>query len=139
MFKRFKYIFVILAFNWLSSVSAGPAKIANDREFSLDIGQTATIEGAGLVIRFKAVLEDSRCPGNAVCVWAGNGKVEFDILDIDGQNKSVILNTEEEPKAIALKGYRLKLISLKPPRIDGVSISPGDYAVTLRFERKSSE
>ncbi len=139
MYQFFKYTFVIMAFIWLSAASAGPIKVLIDTEFSLGIGQTATIEGEKLVIKFKAVLEDSRCPVNVVCVWAGNGKVEFEVLDIDGQNKTVILNTEEEPRTTTLKGHKLTLISLNPPRIDGVSISPGDYSVTLRVERKSSD
>ena len=128
-----------MTFIMLSAVSAGPAKVLIDKEFSLGIGQTASIEGEKLVIKFKAILEDSRCPVNVVCVWAGNGKVEFEVLDIDGQNKTVILNTEEEQRATTLKGHKLTLISLNPPRIDGVSISPGDYSVTLRVERKSSD
>jgi len=132
----FKYIFVILGFIWLSVASTDPAKTLIDKEFSLGIGQTANIEGEKLVIKFKAVLEDSRCPVNVVCVWAGNGKVEFEILDIDGQNKTVTLNTEEEPRVTTLKGHNLKLISLNPLRIDGVSISPGDYSVKLLVERK---
>ena len=89
MNQWFKYIFVIMAFIWLSAASADPAKALIGKEFSLGIGQTASIEGEKLVIKFKAVLEDSRCPVNVVCVWAGNGKVEFEILDIDGQNKTV--------------------------------------------------
>ena len=138
MNQWFKYIFVILGFIWLSAASADPAKALIGKEFSLGIGQTANIEGEKLVIKFKAVLEDSRCPVNVVCVWAGNGKVEFEILDIDGQNKTVTLNTEEEPRVTTLKGHNLKLISLNPLRIDGVSISPGDYSVTLLVERKSA-
>jgi hypothetical protein len=136
MNQWFKYIFVILGFIWLNAASADPANALIGKEFSLGIGQTANIEGEKLVIKFKAVLEDSRCPVNVVCVWAGNGKVEFEILDIDGQNKTVTLNTEEEPRATTLKGHNLKLISLNPPRIDGVSISPGDYSVKLLVERK---
>jgi hypothetical protein len=138
MYRFFKYIFVITAFFWLNFASAGPAKAILDKEFSLGIGQSASIDGEKLVIKFKAVLEDSRCPINVVCVWAGNGKVEFEVIDIDGQNKTVILNTEDEPKAAILKGHKLILISLNPPRIDGVSISPGDYSVKLRVERKPS-
>jgi hypothetical protein len=140
MYQWFKYMFVIImASIGLSAALAGPAKVPIDKEFSLGIGQTASIEGEKLVIKFKAVLEDSRCPINVVCVWAGNGKVEFEIIDIDGQNKTVILNTEEEPVAATLKGHKLKLISLRPPRIDGVQISPRDYSVTLRVERNSSD
>ncbi|MGR8999334.1 MAG: hypothetical protein ACU88J_09835, partial [Gammaproteobacteria bacterium] len=76
---------------------------------------------------------------NVVCVWAGNGKVEFEVIDIDGLNKTVILNTEEYPRVAILKEHKLTLISLKPPRIDGVPFSPGDYSVTLRVERKSPD
>ena len=139
MYQWFKYMLVIMAFIGLSAASAGLANVPIDKEFSLGIGQTASIDGDKLVIKFKAVLEDSRCPVNVVCVWAGNGKVEFEILDIDGKNKTVILNTEEEPRATTLKGHKLKLISLSPPRIDGVPISPGDYSVMLRVERNSPD
>jgi hypothetical protein len=130
------YIFAIIVFMWLGPASAGPTNVFLSKEFSLGIGQSASVEGEGLVIKFKAVLEDSRCPINVVCVWAGNGKVEFEVMDTDGQNKSVFLNTEEEPGEVTLKRHKLKLIYLNPPRIDGVSISPGDYSVTLLVERK---
>jgi hypothetical protein len=131
-----KYIFAIMALIWLSAASAGAANVHINKEFSLCVGQTASIGGENLVIKFKAVLEDSRCPVNVVCVWAGNGKVELEVLDIDGQNKTVILNTEEEPRALTLKGHKLKLISLNPPRVDGISILPGDYSVMLLVEKK---
>jgi hypothetical protein len=134
-----KYIFAIMAFIGVSTASAAPIKVPINKEFSLGIGQAASVEGKKPVIKFKAVLEDSRCPVNVVCVWAGNGKVEFEILDVDGQDKTVILNTEDEPSAATLKRHKLTLISLNPPRVDGVSISPGDYSVTLRVERKSSD
>ena len=139
MYQWFKYSVVIMAFIGLNTASAGSAKVPLDKEFSLGIGQTASIEGEKLVIKFKAVLEDSRCPINVVCVWAGNGKVELEALDIDRQNKTVILNTEEEPRAVTLKGHKLKLISLNPPRVDGASISPQDYSVMLLVEKKLAD
>ena len=139
MYQLFKYNFVILAFICLSAASAGDYKILISKEFSIGIGQTASMEENKLVIKFKAVLEDSRCPVNVLCEWAGNGKVELEILDLDGQNKTVILNTEDEPRTTTLAGHKLTLISLSPPRVDGVSISPTDYSVTLRTGRKPSE
>ena len=139
MHRLFKYGFVIMTFICLSVASANPVNALIDKDFSLSIGQSARINGEKLVIKFKAVLEDSRCPINTLCVWAGNGKVEFEVLDIDGESKMIVLNTEEEPRLAPLKGHTLKLVSLNPPRIDGVSISPGDYRVTLSVERKSSE
>lgn len=134
-----RYIPVALFFIGLCVALADSSRVFLEKEFSVAAGQVVTIEGEQLVIKFKTILEDSRCPINAVCVWVGNGKVELEILDIDGQNKTVILNTEDEPKEIALKGHKLKLLSLNPPRIDGVSLSSKDYAVVLRVERTSSD
>jgi len=140
MYPSLKNIFVTMAFIWLTATtSADPDKAFIDHELSLRIGQSITFARGRLVIKFKAVLEDSRCPTNVVCVWAGNGKVKLEILDIDGKNKAVILNTEDEPTTTILKGHILKLIALNPPRVDGVSISPKDYIITLRVERKSSD
>ena len=139
MKRLFKYFFVIMTLIWMNAILADSVNVPINKDFSLGIGQTASIEREKLFIKFKAVLEDSRCPVNVVCVWAGNGKVEFEILDIDGQNKTVTLNTDEEPGATTLKEHTLKLISLNPPRVDGISISPGDYSVTLHVGRKSPD
>ena len=139
MYRLFKYGFVIMVFIWFGVASATPVNALIDKEFSLSIGQSARIDSEKLIIKFKAVLEDSRCPINALCAWAGNGKVEFEVLDIDGENKTIVLNTEDEPRLAPLKRHKLKLVSLNPPRIDGVSISLGDYLVTLSVERSSSE
>ena len=133
------YFLVVMSCICMSITSADPVNALVDKEFSLGIGQTANIAGEKLFIKFKSVLEDSRCPVNVVCVWAGNGKVEFEILDIDAHNKIVTLSTEDGPGSITLKGHKLTLIALTPSRVDGISISPGDYAVTLRFERKPTD
>lgn len=42
------------------------------------LGQTADL-GGGLRVRPLAVVEDSRCPQNARCVWAGRLRVRVDV------------------------------------------------------------
>jgi len=129
---------VVLFFAGISAESAEPGRIFLDKQFTLGFGQSAMTADGKLVITFKAVLEDSRCPVNVVCIWAGNGKVEFEVIDIDGQKKSVALNTEQEPKAAAFKGHRLTLLALDPPRKDGVPLVPEDYFVTVRVQKIAS-
>jgi hypothetical protein len=41
------------------------------QEFTLDMGQTATINGEDLEIRFAEVISDSRCAQGVECFWAG--------------------------------------------------------------------
>jgi hypothetical protein len=42
-----------------------------NEEFCLSIGQHAFVTGEDLVVSFAEVTEDSRCPSNVTCVWAG--------------------------------------------------------------------
>jgi len=55
------------------SACAKPARIqANPgQEFTLYVGQTATVAGENLEIRFAEVISDSRCPQGVTCIWAG--------------------------------------------------------------------
>jgi hypothetical protein len=133
VYRLFKCIIVIALIGLILAPAISARAVVN-KEFSLGIGQAISIDGKKLVIKFKAVLEDSRCPVNAVCVMAGNGKVELEVIDNNKLNKTVILNTEDKPGLLIIKGRTLKLVSLNPPRINGVSISAGDYSVTLRVD-----
>ncbi len=49
----------------------GRSPVALGEEFTLSLGERAVIRGEGLSIVFADVLEDSRCPTGAVCVWQG--------------------------------------------------------------------
>jgi len=42
-----------------------------NEEFSLSIGQHASMTGEDLEVSFEEVTEDSRCPSDVACVWAG--------------------------------------------------------------------
>ena len=61
--------------------ATGDVKASLDEEFSLAIGQTAVIRGENLEIKFKEVLEDSRCPEGAVCVWEGRVRCLIKLVD----------------------------------------------------------
>lgn len=40
-------------------------------EFYLKFGQTASIQGEDMTIKFTQVVSDSRCPSGVQCVWQG--------------------------------------------------------------------
>jgi hypothetical protein len=42
-----------------------------EAELNLTYGATATLPELGLTITFQEVLEDSRCPADVLCAWAG--------------------------------------------------------------------
>ncbi|MEQ1617807.1 MAG: hypothetical protein ABL883_05635 [Terricaulis sp.] len=45
-------------------------ELGADGVFAAGIGETADL-GGGLIVRPLAVIEDSRCPVDVMCVWAG--------------------------------------------------------------------
>jgi hypothetical protein len=103
-----------------------------DQSFVLRVDQTATVTGTPLSVRFEQVLEDSRCPTDAVCVWAGNARAHL-VLSVDRDEElGLDLNTGLEPRAASTLGYRITLENVQPLPTSGSAIPPADYLVHLR-------
>ena len=51
-----------------------PDRVANDKPFELRVGDAA-LTTDDLRMRFDAVRSDSRCPSDALCVWAGEAVI----------------------------------------------------------------
>jgi hypothetical protein len=98
--------------------------------FDLRIGETAYIADTRLSIRANAVPEDSRCPRDAVCVWAGNARVALTLRD--GPNADdVELNSTLEPRAAIRGAYRIELTDVRPVPSAGVATPAEDYVIQL--------
>ncbi len=110
--------------------------IAPDQTFELKYGETKIKADYGLSIRLDSVLNDSRCPSKAVCVWAGNVEVRFVYLK-DNNSVKFILNTLPSFRTDTLiNGYRIKLINLFPyPEIAGI-INQEDYKAEVRITKE---
>src|ERR1044072_8657255 len=67
-----------------------PARLG--QEFDLRVGQRAVIRKTNLTLRFVTVPEDSRCPSDVTCVWAGNARVEL-LVTNGRRTKSMTLNS----------------------------------------------
>jgi hypothetical protein len=104
--------------------------VALGQEFKLKNGKEAVVRGEKLSIKVQSV-SDSRCPSGATCVWAGNGEV---VIKVSKKNKKQVvatLNTSSDPKEIAYRGFKIKLVALSPyPKINQ-SIEPKNYEATM--------
>lgn len=72
--------------------------------FDLRVGETAYIADTRLSVRVTGVPEDSRCPREAVCVWAGNARVALALRD-GTRTDAADVNSTLEPRAVARWGY----------------------------------
>ena len=82
----------------------------------------------GLTVRPLAVLEDSRCPAQVQCVWAGRVRIRAEVGG-DGIRELTL----GEP--VAVSGGALTLVDVRPSRRTPDAIAPRAYQFTFRFQR----
>jgi hypothetical protein len=102
-------------------------------EFELRVGQSVSLYKRRLSIRFVAVADDSRCPSDVTCVWAGNARVQLQVSN-GRTSKTLTLNsntTAPPPSDGSFKGYTLKLLSLNPYPRSNVRFARDRYVVKL--------
>ena len=87
------------------------------------------------MVKFVAVTEDSRCPLNVNCVWAGVGRVKISLTE-GWKNRRVRVNTNQADKSATFEGYIVSLRSLDPYP-SGKPIAKGRY--TARFNIRKIE
>ena len=61
-----------------------------NEEFSLSVGQRAFISDENLEIRFKEVLEDSRCPRDVTCFWTGRVSCVLELIHTDSPYRMIL-------------------------------------------------
>lgn len=108
---------------------AGCATVGNSVPDGSDVrlGQTAYVDGPK--IKPVKVLEDSRCPMNARCVWAG--RVRLKVLWVRPSGNQEIELTLGEPKPLA--DGALTLTSVRPDKSTDRTIAPKDYRFSFSF------
>ncbi len=111
------------------------AKGRTTEQFKLQVNGQKTITKDKLKIKFISVVEDSRCPEDTNCVWAGNAKVQIKISKRGGASKTFELNTNLEPQIITFEGYEIKVIDLTPQPRTNIRINRNGYTATFSISR----
>jgi hypothetical protein len=101
-------------------------------EFAIPYGQALVLPGTVFEVRFQALLGDSRCPKDVVCVWEGEGRVELGLTMGDGPTTPVELNTRG-PVTVTYAGYVVTMLALDPYPVSTESHPAEDYVVRLRI------
>jgi len=110
--------------------STGPDQTPLGQPFELRAGTSAILDEA-LTITFERVSTDSRCPMDALCIWAGDAVVSVSISQGAGGWVRRELHTDPSGSETSYSMYSIKLLALAPyPRSDR-QIRPEDYVATL--------
>jgi hypothetical protein len=91
------------------------------------IGQRVTVDG--LSVTPLEVLEDSRCPADAQCVWAGQVRIRTMIHLGTGDAERELTSG----KPVFLADGSLELVEVRPAKSSAAGLAPEDYRFGLRF------
>jgi len=98
-------------------------------------GKTYVNYEKNISIKLDSVTEDSRCPVNVECVWAGNARAKF-ILNSNNQPFGFSLNTSSGFRNdTIIAGYKFKLIELKPYPVYLHPINQLEYIARIKITR----
>ena len=118
---------IILASIALASCATVPPAEAGP---TAGLGQLA--ETNGIRVRPMQVIEDSRCPVDVQCVWAGRVRLLAAIEVRGGSGGIRTTLTMGEPYRLA--DGTLTLVSAVPQKKAGAAIDPRSYRFTFQFD-----
>jgi hypothetical protein len=111
---------------------AADAVIGRDQMVAVRLGARIEVEGTGWTIRFAQVVEDSRCPVDAQCIWAGQVIVRLLGEHSDGRVAALTLTLRAGDRGAGRLGdLPLEAVSIEPLRLAGTQ-PPTDYTLHLR-------
>jgi len=100
--------------------------------FRLAVGERVSLPWGG-TLSLDAVVDDSRCPTDVICVWAGEATAAFASTGADGTAHTWRIVIGAAPGEAAINGSLLRVIDLRPYPRATAPIAPGDYVVTAVF------
>jgi hypothetical protein len=133
-FLALAVLFTTLLFTGCGGKTAVSAVIG--KEFTLSVGQTASIKGENLDVAFVAVTEDSRCPTGAQCIWQGQSK---SLIKLSGGNMTENIELVEpgltsQVNPRQFRNYQISFHLLPYPEV-GKEIKDGQYRLNLTVTR----
>jgi hypothetical protein len=113
----------------------GSIEVAAGEVFDLAVGQEAQIRGTPITVRIVGVSQDSRCPSDVQCVWAGDAVIRLGLSSSTAATSESSIHTNLDPRAAVYSGYQIKVVGLKPAPKSGQPIPAAAYIVSLEVVR----
>jgi len=105
------------------------------KQFYIRVGQAESVEPGNIQVKLIKVTDDSRCPSDVTCIWAGEVKVVLNVT-IEGQGSGETIltlgaNNNDDQNVKNIGGYYVKVIAVNPYPVSTKIIGQSDYIVTL--------
>ncbi len=127
-------VFAVVAFSVFKNISIGGDTVPlnpvdeSSQELKLSFNQKGSI--LAVSITPTALIEDSRCPSNVVCVWAGTVKVRALLESGLGKANQIF----ELNMPITTEAEEITLIDVLPGTVVGETIATSSYRFVFRVK-----
>ena len=91
------------------------------------VGQTVFINGVKITL--NKIVGDSRCPVDAICIWAGNVTANV-TLQSNTDKETIDIFSDKGP--VAFDSYQVSLEQVSPSSKADTKIKPEDYSLTFK-------
>jgi hypothetical protein len=108
-------------------------------EFTLKPGGTATVTDADLKLKLEKVTDDSRCPVDVTCVWAGDAVAVVRLIPTGAAEETKELHINrgtDRPGEVERDAFVVKFVRLTPTTHSRRPIPPEDYRATFLVQRR---
>ncbi|HEX8638998.1 MAG TPA: hypothetical protein VF692_13095 [Pyrinomonadaceae bacterium] len=126
------FLTLLLTFVFGGFVSA---KTQTTQQVKVLINKQKIVTKDKLTVKFVSLMEDSRCPTDSNCIWAGNAKIKIQIGKGKSAAKTFELNTNLEPQTVSFAGYEIKLVNLTPQPASNIRINRNGYTATFAVSK----
>jgi hypothetical protein len=103
----------------------------SEKKVAVKINSEESVDHGKLRIKFAELVEDSRCPEDTNCVWAGNAKLKITVSSGKGSPRSFVINSTTKPQSVSYAGYEIKLVDLTPHPRSNIRINRNGYVATF--------
>ena len=138
-YAAFAFVFSAIAACSSTTLSTEPIVLSQSEaadSVKVRVGQIVIVDG--IRVRFTGVENDSRCPMDVVCVWAGDAVANFSV-ELDCECRAAViplaLHVNLEPRSGTAYGHRVELRGLLPYPNSTSEIKPEAYSAWVRIVR----
>lgn len=96
----------------------------------LGVGQKGIVDG--LTLTFNALVQDSRCPVDVVCIQAGAVNSNVTLATA---NKTETRNLPSDEVPYTFDGYRISIVKIAPDRENKKEVPSNAYVLTFHVSR----